>query len=385
MAVGKVIQFNVLYSVPTPTKRDYGTFMLQSGESFPEASVAEGWTKVRSDAGRKDESQETKDLLSTLELEEQKAKAGSRGVWASTGGKIENTYEIPDPKGFVESWKGKQLPAIVERVLTGDRIIARLETSPTKHVQTMVLIAGIRAPATKRAATVDNKEQPAERFGSEAHQFVETRLLHRKVNIEVLGISPQNQLVCTINHPKGSIAHFILAAGLARCTDHHSTMLGGQMSALRVAEKEAKDNRLGVFQGTAGTKAGGSEMDATITRIQTADMVYMRGGKSGEEKRVSLSSIRQPKPSDPQQAPFQADAKEFLRKKLIGKHVRVTVDGHKAANEGFEERDVVTVMLNNKNVALQLVEAGYASVIRHKRDDGKSRPIDQGCTPLIVQ
>jgi len=126
-------------------------------------------------------------------------------------------------------------------------------------------------------------------------------------------------------------------------------------------------------------------MDATITRIQTADMVYMRGGKSGEEKRVSLSSIRQPKPSDPQQAPFQADAKEFLRKKLIGKHVRVTVDGHKAANEGFEERDVVTVMLNNKNVALQLVEAGYASVIRHKRDDGKSRPIDQGCTPLIVQ
>lgn len=371
MAVGKVIQFNVLYSVPTPTKRDYGTFMLQSGESFPEASIAEGWAKLRNDAGRKDESQESKDLLSTLELEEQKAKVGLKGVWATTGGKIENSYEIPDPKSFVEQWKGKRLPAIVERVLTGDRIIARLETSTIKHVQTMILIAGIRAPATKRAATVDNKEQPAEPFGSETHQFVETRLLHRKVDIEVLGISPQNQLVCTINHPNGSIAKFLLAAGLARCTDHHSTMLGGQMSALRAAEREAKDKRIGVFQGTAGTKSGGSEMDATITRIQTADMVYMRGGKSGEEKRVSLSSIRQPKPSDPQQAPFQADAKEFLRKKLIGKHVRVTIDGHKAANEGFEERDVVTVMVNNKNVALQLVEAGYASVIRHKRDDGK--------------
>ena len=384
MAIGKVIQFNVLYSVTTSTKRDYGTFMLQSGESFPEASIEESWVKLRNDAGRKEESQESKDLLSTLELKEQKAKTSSQGVWASTGGRIENSYEIPDLKGFVEKSKGQQLPAIVERVLTGDRIIARLETSPSKHVQTMLIVAGIRAPATKRAATVDNKEQPAEPFGSEAHQFVETRLLHRKVDIEILGVSPQNQLVCTVNHPNGSIAKFILAAGLARCTDHHSTMLGGQMSALRAAEKQAKDKRLGVFQGTARTKSGGSEMDATITRIQTADMVYMRGGKSGEEKRVSLSSIRQPKPSDPQQAPFQADAKEFLRKRLIGKHVRVTVDGHKAANEGFEERDVVTVMVNNKNVALHLVEAGYASVIRHKRDDGKFCLSMYGRTPLIV-
>lgn len=370
MAIGKVIQFNVLYSVPAPTKRDYGTFMLQTGESFPEASIAEGWVKLRNDAGRKDESPESRDLLSNLELDEEKAKSNSKGVWASAGGKIENSNEIPDPKGFVEKWKGQRLPATVERVLTGDRLIARLETSPTKHVQTMILVAGIRAPATKRAATVDSKEQAAEPFGSEAHEFIETRLLHRKVDIEVLGVSPQNQLVCTVNHPNGSIAKFILEAGLARCTDHHSTMLGGQMSTLRAAEKTAKDKRLGVFQGIADTKSGGSEMDATITRVQTADMVYLRGGKSGEEKRVNLSSIRQPKPSDPQQAPFQADAKEFLRKRLIGRHVRVTIDGHKAANEGFEERDVVTIMVNNKNVALQLVEAGYASVIRHKRDDG---------------
>ena len=47
------------------------------------------------------------------------------------------------------------------------------------------------------------------------------------------------------------------------------------------------------------------------------------------------------------------------------------MDGKKAATEGFEERDVVTIVLNNKNLALQLVEAGYASVIRHRRDDGK--------------
>ena len=370
MTVGKVIQFTILYSIPTGAKRDYGTVYLQTGQSLPDAAVAEGWVKLREDAGRKDESEASKALLEKLELAEASAKTDSKGIWASAGGNLENANEVPDPKGFVEQYRDKSIEGIVERVLTGDRMIMRLCLSSRKHVQTMVLVAGIRAPATKRTNPSDGKEQPAETFGQEAHEFVESRLLQRTVEVEILGLSPQGTLVCTIKHPNGSIAKFLLEAGLARCTDFHSTMLGGQMSVLRQAEKQAKDKRIGLFQGLANNMQGASESDATVTRIQTADTVYLRD-KSSDEKRVSLSSVRQPKPTDPKQAPFQAEAKEFLRKKLIGKHVRVTVDGKKAATEGFEERDVVTIMINNKNMALQLVEAGYASVIRHRRDDGE--------------
>ena len=370
-AIGKVVQFKVLYSIPTGVKRDYGIVYLQSGDVFPEVAVREGWVKLREDAGRKDDSDESRQLLEKLELGQDKAKASSKGIWSSSGGKIENSYELPDPKAFSEQWKGKRIDAIIERVFSGDRMIARLELSETKHVQTMVLVAGVRAPSTKRTNPADGKEVPAEPFGTEAHQFVEERMLLRRVKVEVLGVSPQNQLVCAVIHPNGSIAKFILEAGLARCTDHHSTMLGGQMSELRQAEKRAKDKGIGLFQGAVSTKPGAAETDAIVSRVQTADTIYLRG-KSGDERRVQLSSVRQPKPTDPKQAPFQADAKEFLRKKLIGKHVRVTVDGKKAASEGFEERDVVTILVNNKNIALQLVEAGYASVIRHRRDDGES-------------
>lgn len=370
MTVGKVIQFTILYSIPTGAKRDYGTVYLQTGQSLPDAAVAEGWVKLREDAGRKDESEASKALLEKLELAEASAKTNLKGIWASAGGNLENANEVPDPKGFVEQYRDKSIEGIVERVLTGDRMIMRLCLSSKKHVQTMVLVAGIRAPATKRTNPSDGKEQPAETFGQEAHEFVESRLLQRTVEVEILGLSPQGTLVCTIKHPNGSIAKFLLEAGLARCTDFHSTMLGGQMSVLRQAEKQAKDKRIGLFQGLANNMQGASESDATVTRIQTADTVYLKD-KSSDEKRVSLSSVRQPKPTDPKQAPFQAEAKEFLRKKLIGKHVRVTVDGKKAATEGFEERDVVTIMINNKNMALQLVEAGYASVIRHRRDDGE--------------
>ena len=336
--------------------------------------MTEGLVKLRDDAGRKDDSDESVKLLEKLKVEEDRAKSSSKGIWGSKGGNIENSYELPEPKAFVEQWKGKPIEATIERIFSGDRMIARLQLSPTKHVQTMVLVAGIRAPSTKRTNTSDGKEIPAEPFGTEAHQWMEERILNRKVKLDVLGVSPQNQLVCAVIHPNGTIAKFILEAGLARCTDFHSTMLGGQMSELRQAEKNAKDKRLGLFQGTVSTKPMAAEIDATVSRVQTADTVYLRG-KSGEEKRVQLSSIRQPKPTDPKQSPFQADAKEFLRKKLIGKHVRVTTDGKKAASEGFEERDVVTILVNNKNVALQLVEAGYASVIRHRRDDGKCQMV----------
>lgn len=371
MVVGKVVQFAVLYSIPTGVKREYGTVVLQSGESLPEAAISEGWVKLRDDAARKDDSEDSKGLLEKLEQEEAKAKSNSKGIWAAGGGRTETTYEIADPKEFVEQWKGKNLESIVERVLSGDRMFVRLFLSPTKHLQTMVLVAGIRAPTTKRTNTSDGKEQPAEPFGAEAHQFVEMRLLQRNVKTEVLGVSPQGQLICILKHPNGSIAEFVLKAGLARCTDHHSTLLGGDMATLRQAEKKAKDQKLGVFKDHVEAKGlGAAAAEVTVTRVQTADTIYFKS-KSGAEKRASLSSIRQPKPADPKQGPFQAEAKEFLRKKLIGKHVQVTVDGKKAASEAYEEREVVTVVFNNKNIALLLVEAGYASVIRHRRDDGK--------------
>ena len=378
MLVGRVVQFQVLYNIPTGVKRDYGTVILQGGQTLPEASVAEGWVKLRDDAGRKDDSEDSKELFSEdskellekLELLEAKARAESKGVWQTGESMLETSYEVADHQGFAEEWKGKSLDAVVEKVLSGDRLIVRLFLSPKKHIQTLVLVAGIRAPSTKRSNPTDGKEQAAEPYGPESQQFVETRLLQRNVKVTIYGVSPQGQLICAVRHPNGSIAEFLLKAGLARCVDFHSTMLGREMAALRKAEQQAKSDTQGLYHGYVGAKApASSDVEATVTRVQTADTIYIRN-KTGGEKRIGLSSIRQPKPSDPKQSPFQTDAKEFLRKKLIGKHVRVTIDGKKAATEGYEEREVATIVRDEKNMALMLVEAGYASVIRHRRDDG---------------
>ncbi|PGH19674.1 hypothetical protein AJ80_03829 [Polytolypa hystricis UAMH7299] len=377
LLVGKVIQFRVIYTIPTGAKREYGLVKLPNsgGRELPELCVSEGWVKVREDAGRRDESEDTVALLDKLRDLEARARADSRGVWAPAGGNIDTSYEVADPKQLVESLKGAQMDAVVERVLNGDRLLARLITSPQKHIQTLLVLAGIRAPSTKRVNPADGTEQPGEPYGDQAQQFVELRLLQRKVKVALLGITPQNQLVATVLHPNGNIAKFLLDAGLARCSDHHSTLLGGEMASFRQAEKAARDARKGLFTGHVAPKAAqaGADAEYIVTRVLNADTIFVRN-KAGKEKKISLSSVRQPKPSDPKQAPFGNDAKEFLRKKLIGKHVKATIDGKKPASEGYEEREVATVRVGGSNVAISLVEAGYASVIRHRRDDDDRSP-----------
>ena len=371
-AIGKLVQFRTLYTIPS-TKREYGNVFLAGGVKMPALALEEGWVKVREDASRKNDSDDSQSLLDDLKAKEAAAKDNSRGIWSPGDGKVHVSYEISDPKGFVEKFKGKKMNAVVERVLAGDRMLIRFLLSPIQHVQTLVVVAGIKAPSTSRTSPTDGKVQPAEPFGVESQQFVEFRMLQRAVEVLILGLTPQNVLICSVIHPNGSIADFLLKAGLAQCIDTHSTLLGNQMGILRQAERQAKDGRLGLFKGHVDQKAGAGESDATVSRVHNADTVYIRD-RAGEEKRVSISSIRQPKPKDPQQAPFAADAKEFLRRKLIGKHVKVVVDGRKAATEGFEEQDAVTILLNNKNIALQLVEAGLASVVRHGKDSSRSCP-----------
>ncbi len=376
LLVGKVVRFQVLYKIPTGANREYGLIVLPNKISLPEEAVAEGWLKLRDDAGRKEDSEEAAQLLERLQMVEARARAESKGLWAESGGRINSSSELSDTQKFVEDNKGRDIDAIVEKVLSGDRLIVRFLLSPTEHVQTMVVLAGIRAPATKRTNPSDGKEQAAEPFGDDAHQFVETRLLQRSATVNVLGTTPNGQIVADVKHPtQGSITPFLLKAGLAKCTDHHTTLLGQQMGVLRQAEKAARDSRQGVFKGHVAAKPNAAgELEAVVSRVQSADTLFLRS-KAGAEKRINLSSVRQPKPTDPKQAPWVPEAKEFLRKKLIGKHVKFHVDGKRPATEGFDEREMATVTVQGKNVGMLLIENGMASVIRHRQDDTDRSPI----------
>ncbi|KAI1635848.1 tudor domain-containing protein [Biscogniauxia mediterranea] len=370
LVVGKAVQCTILYTIPT-SGREYGVAQLKDGTQLPDELVKAGWLKVREDAGRKEESEEVLQRLETLRSLESQARSEGKGLWAGVGGVIEVHNDI-NAVDFNE-WKGKTVDGVVERVLSGDRCLVRLKLSDKKHLQVMTLIAGIRTPATERVNQSTGQTQSAEEFGNEARQYVEQRLLQRDVKVELVGISPQGQLIASLVHPRGSIAEFLLADGLARCNDFHSTLLGAKMAALRAAEKKAQQAKLRLHKDHVAKATDGSTSDMIVSKIMSADTIFVRT-KHGAEKRISLSSVRGPRAGEPSEAPFRDEAKEYLRKKLIGKHVKVSVDGSKPASEEFEARDVATITEKGKNINLALVQDGWCSVIRHRKDDTDRAP-----------
>ena len=100
--------------------------------------------------------------------------------------------------------------------------------------------------------------------------------------------------------------------------------------------------------------------------------------------------------ADPKQAFYAQEAREFLRKRLIGKHVKVHIDFVRPKEGEYDERECATVRYGNqgscvynihrkppspilislsyRNIAEQLIEKGLASVVRLKRDDEDRSP-----------
>jgi len=372
IALGKPVLFTVLYTIPA-TGREFGVVKVKDGPDLPDELIKEGWVKVREDAGRKESSEEILERLDSLRSLESDAKTQGKGLWSGASGVIEVQNDLGDPS-FLKEWSGKTVEGIVERVLGGDRLLTRILLSDKKHLQVMTLVAGIRTPSTQRTIPSTGQVQPAEEFGNEAKAYVESRLLQRQIKVHIVGASPQGQLVAEIIHPRGNIAEFLLQDGLARCNDFHSTMLGPKMAALRAAEKQAQSKKLRLHKNHVSKEGGAGAMDMIVAKVISADTIVVRNKVGDVEKRISISSVRGPRTNEASEAPFRDEAKEFLRKRVIGKHVHISIDGSKPATDDFESRDVATITEKGKNVGLLLVQEGWASVIRHRKDDTDRAP-----------
>lgn len=185
--------------------------------------------------------------------------------------------------------------------------------------------------------------------------------------------------VSPVIHPAGNVAEHLVAAGLARVVDWHAGMLaaGGAMERLRAAEKSAKERRLCLYantgilvsapKGISETTSNGlpRNFDATVVRVWSGDQVSVLVKDSNVERRLQLSSTRGPKYvfhtlrryptevcdrlSDPRQAFYAQEAREFLRKKLIGKHVKVQIDFVRPREGDFEERECATIRFGGQS------------------------------------
>ncbi|KAJ8101808.1 hypothetical protein POJ06DRAFT_71423 [Lipomyces tetrasporus] len=376
--VGQVVQCEVFYTVPT-TNREYGIVYLPNKVSVNEQLISAGSVRVRQPTAK--ESTEPNELLEKYRSLEAAAKENALGLWAPKVDTYKSFYDVPAE--FAGKYRSQQIDAIVERIINGDRALVRFML-PGQHVQVPLLIAGVRAP--RSPSTTDAAAEPGEPLGDVAKFYVEARLLQRNVKVEVLGTSNQGVLIGIVLHPAGNIAERLLESGLAVVSDWQSNFLGAaNMSKLRAAEQTAKAKGINLWHGVAVQAVkGGAESEksftATVGRVISADTLSLRM-KNGDEKVVQLASVRGPRQADSKQASYVNAAREFVRKKTIGKHVKVVILHTRPKSEQFEERDMATVELaraagqstGSSDLAAILVENGYATVIRHRKDQVEDR------------
>uniref|UniRef100_A0A665VFS5 Staphylococcal nuclease domain-containing protein n=1 Tax=Echeneis naucrates TaxID=173247 RepID=A0A665VFS5_ECHNA len=342
--IGKEVCFTV--EIRTALGREYGMVYLgkdTTGENIAESLVNEGLATVRREGIRGNNPEQAR----LCELEDQ-AKSSKKGMWTEGGGTHtirDLKYTIENPRNFVDSLHQKPINA-------------------------------------------DGTETP-EPFAAEAKFFTESRLLQRDVQI-ILESCPNQIILGTILHPNGNITELLLKEGFARCVDWSMAVYTQGAEKLRAAERCETLRLLDVRQDLDFFfffffEEKNSCFLINVMQVVNADAMVVKLN-SGEYKTIHLSSIRPPriegenKDKDKRfrplyDIPYMFEAREFLRKKLIGKKVNVTVDYIRAATgpgEGtpaFPERTCATVTIGGINIAEALVSKGLATVIRYRQDD----------------
>ncbi|XP_048004944.1 staphylococcal nuclease domain-containing protein 1 isoform X2 [Leguminivora glycinivorella] len=374
--VGKEVVF-ISEKPNNSTTREYGSVWTgkdtTKDENVTEALLAEGLAKVR-EGGRN-----IPQLKRLVEIEDI-AKSQGKGIWGSdiSGHVRDIKWTIDNPKQFVNKYNGQPIKAIIEYVRDGSTV--RLCLLPDFH-QITLMLSGIRCPAVKQ----DGDSEP---YAEEARFFLESRLLQKDVEVILESVN-NNNFVGTILHPQGNIAEALLRQGFARCVDWSLAVMKSGASTLRTAERAARDAKLRMWTNYVSNApviaAKDKEFTATVLEVVNGDALVVKLSNN-TTKKIFLASIRPPreknspdeegKPSIRPKGfkplydiPWMFEAREFLRKKLIGKKVSVTVDYIQPAKDNFPEKTCCSVQASGMNIAEALVSKGYATVVRYSKDN----------------
>lgn len=260
--------------------------------------------------------------------------------------------------------------------------------------------ASIAAAGVASAQVAPGGPEPLAR---EAKWFSESRVLNREVRVVLEGVDKYNNLFGSVFYPEAdkpaNLAEAIMSAGLGKAVEWSLNMMTNGAMRLREMERAAKQAKRGIWTNyvpvnTGQTKLSDSFLGKVVEVVSGDTLVVKDINGGGVERRVSLSSVRAPRAGGRDRAPepHGLEAREFLRKKFIGKDVTVKMEytrkigpmpGQAAAAEApaADDRSVMAfgnVELNNtkegedKNAAEMVVARGFADVIRHRSDEERS-------------
>lgn len=465
LCIGKEVTFRVEYTVPS-INREFGSVFL-GDKNVAYMVVSEGWAKVREAGPQK---AEVSPYIAELRRLEEQAKTQGLGRWTKTpGASGESVRELPpsaigDPSNFdamslLATNKGKPMEAFVEQVRDGSTL--RVYLLPEFNF-VQVFMAGIQSPSMGRraaapevptpsdvvsedingevettslttaqrlaASTAAASEVPPDPYAREAKHFTELRVLNRDVRVVLEGVDKFSNLIGSVHYPDGDVAKDLalelVENGLAKFVEWSASMMEEDSKRrLKNAELQAKKDRLRIWTNyvppPSNSKAiRDDKFTGKVIEVVSGDCVVVADdaapfGSLSAERRVNLSSIRSPKMGrkDEKPAPYAREAKEYLRTRLIGKQVYVTMEYSRkvvgtdgpappppssgapdsrvmdfgsvflvSPSKGELEDVVPTMPTSNQpdgiNVGEMVVGRGFGTVIRHRDFEERSNFYD---------
>ncbi|KAK4783043.1 hypothetical protein SAY86_007417 [Trapa natans] len=341
-------------------------------------------------------------------------------------GSTVRVYLLPDFQ-FVQVFvAGIQAPSMGRRAVVESVIESETTLDESNGARPSSESGGALTSAQRLAASAATSNEVApDPFALEAKHFTETRVLNRDVRVVLEGVDKFSNLIGSVYYPDGEtakdLAPELVENGLAKYVEWSANMMEEETKRrLKASELQAKKSRLRMWTNyvppASNSKAiHNQNFTGKVVEVVSGDCIVVADdsipyGSPMAERRVNISSIRGPKMGNPRRdekpAAFAREAKEFLRTRLIGRQVKVEMEySRKMTNadgapsedgrvmgfgsvflispvkgEGDDASSAAASTADGhpagSNVAELLLSRGFATVVRHRDFDERSKYYD---------
>jgi len=432
LCIGKQVDYVIEYSIAHASRTvNYG-FISIAGANLALLSATEGLCRVKP---LRDNQKEVRASYQELVAAGQEAEAKGRGMYSKDQSyaekSVRNVVNKFNSFALYQQFKSTPIKGIVDFVREGTTLRLLILIKDNTWYEILLHLSGVQSPGYK----IDNAKQSSsssssssslvgeeavvgetgdessssssgsssssttgggtklnfipEPFAPEAKYFTERLLLHRDVQISLEGVDKQGNFFGTVLFEGKNIAEQLLSQGLAKFVEWNANPQDKEK--FRALEKRAQQQKLRIHslapktdKGASGSgpststqssgDTSGGDTHGKVREILSGGTVVVVDQASSTRRTINLSSVKVPRMStrdEVEDEPWAWEAKDFLRRRLIGKPVRCVYDYSRIGENGVE-RHFYTVYSDNKSVAVRLVELGYAEVLYHKADEKRS-------------
>ena len=235
--------------------------------------------------------------------------------------------------------------------------------------------------------------QKDETLYKQGKAYVERIAMHQNSKLIIYNIDERKNIIGDIKIEKGPLVGQILKEGYAKIFINNNVPIPNEdLNLVKSFQNEARQNRLRIWknekiiESKEYEKEEGDELgEVKCIMVHSGDSLSIKD-KNGDIQRIFLSNLKAPAlaklNSNEPDKPWAFQAKEFLRKRLIGKEIKCDFNYIKnpkvdSLNEGQNKKMrfyTIYYTDNNKNekcLNVDLIENGLANLVTFKIEDGE--------------